>query len=155
MYLSVEQVMLFKQIEQKIITEVVYHYWVNKANPQEEFRFLEFIELKFDDSTNLFLKKEEDAECLQITAGFNIQKTNETLKAEFKGLIYYDSRKASNSLIWKPILNNRIAVIEMEKEEELFMGETILLVAADGYQVLLHTMPEGLDAEVYAPDRNA
>ena len=60
MYLSTEQLTRFKQIENNIIKDVLYHFWVNKAVANEEFRFLEYIELRFQKGLHLFITKEED-----------------------------------------------------------------------------------------------
>ena len=155
MYLSTEQLASFKQMEGKSIKEVLYHFWVNKATPAEEFRFLEYIEIKFQEELHLIITKEEEVGDLNVTSGIDIKKTNETLKKEFSGLIQYDSRIATNSLVWKPLLGIKIVNVQMEEEEGLFLGETVLLVGENGHEVLLYTLHDGLDAKVYAPDKDA
>ncbi len=155
MYLSTEQMASFKQIEGKSIKEVLYHFWVNKAIPAEELRFLEYIEIRFQEGLHLVITKEEEVGDLQVVSGIDLRKTNETLKDEFIGLIKYDSFRATNSLVWKPFLGDKIVSVQMEEEEGLFLGETVLLVGENGHEVLLHTLQEGLNARVYAPDKNA
>lgn len=155
MYLSTEQMAYFKQIENKSIKAVIYHFWLNKAVPKEEFKFLEFIEISFYDGFQLIITKEEELGDLQVIAGIDIKKTNETLKAEFNGLIQYNSQIATNSLVWKPLLGEKIISVQMEEEGDLFLGETVLLVGQNGHQVLLQTLHEGLEAKVYAPDKDA
>lgn len=155
MYLSTEQLACFKQIENKRIKDVIYHYWANKAVPNEEFRFLEYIEIRFVEGLPVFITKEETAGDLQVIPAIDLKKTNEELKAEFNGLIQYDSRIATNSLVWKPLLGDKIIGVELEDEEGLFLGETVLLVGESGHEVLLQTLHEGLDATIYAPDKDA
>ena len=155
MYLSTEQMASFKQIEGKSIKEVLYHFWVNKAIPAEELRFLEYIEIRFQEGLHLVITKEEEVGDLQVISGIDLRKTNETLKEEFIGLIKYDSFIATNSLVWKPFLGDKIVSVQMEEEDGLFLGETVLLVGENGHEVLLHTLQEGLNARVYAPDKNA
>lgn len=155
MYLSTEQLASFKQMEGKSIKEVLYHFWVNKAIPAEEMRFLEYIEIRFQEGLLLIITKEEEAGDLQVTTGIDVRKTNESLKKEFNGLIQYDSRIATNSLVWKPLLGDKIVSVQMEEEDGLFLGETVLLAGENGHEVLLHTLHEGLNATIYAPDKNA
>lgn len=155
MYLSTEQMASFKQMEGKCIKDVYYHFWVNKAIPTEELRFLEYIEIRFREGLQLVITKEEEGGDLQVTTGIDVKKNNETLKDEFKGLIQYDSRIATNSLVWKPLLGDKILSVQMEEEEGLFLGETVLLIGEKGHEVLLHTLQEGLNATIYAPDKNA
>jgi len=155
MYLSTGQLASFKQMENNRIKDVIYHFWVNKAVPTDEFRFLEYIEIRFQQGLQLLITKEEDAGDLQVVAGIDFKKNNEALKAEFNGLIQYDSRIATNSLEWKPLLGDKITSVQMEEEEGLFLGETVLLVGENGHEVLLHTLQEGLDATIYAPDKDA
>ena len=155
MYLSTEQMVSFKQMEGKSIKEVLYHFWVNKAIPAEEMRFLEYIEIRFNEGLHIVITKEEEAGDLQVVTGIDLRKTNETLKEEFNGLIKYDSFIATNTLVWKPLLGDKIVSVQMEEEEGLFLGETVLLVGENGHEVLLHTLQEGLDAKVYAPDKDA
>lgn len=156
MYLSTEQLTCFKQIENNIIKDVIYHFWVNKAVAKDEFRFLEYIEIRFQKGLHLFITKEEDAGDLQIIYGIDLKKTNAALKEEFNELIQYDSRNATNSLVWKPFLAEKIINVQMEEEENgLFLGETVLLIGENGHEVLLHTLHEGLNATIYAPDKDA
>lgn len=155
MYLSTEQLASFKQMEGKSIKEVLYHFWVNKAIPAEELRFLEYIEIRFQEGLLLIITKEEDSGDLQVTTGIDLRKTNEKLKEEFNGLIQYDSRIGTNSLVWKPLLGDKIVSVQMEEEDGLFLGETVLLAGENGHEVLLHTLHEGLNATIYAPDKNA
>ncbi len=155
MYLSTEQLASFKQMEGKSIKEVLYHFWVNKAIPAEELRFLEYIEIRFQEGLLLIITKEEDSGDLQVTTGIDLRKTNEKLKEEFNGLIQYDSRIGTNSLVWKPLLGDKIKSVQMEEEDGLFLGETVLLAGENGHEVLLHTLHEGLNATIYAPDKNA
>lgn len=142
-------------MEGKSIKEVLYHFWVNKAIPAEEMRFLEYIEIRFQEGLLLIITKEEEAGDLQVTTGIDVRKTNESLKKEFNGLIQYDSRIATNSLVWKPLLGDKIVSVQMEEEDGLFLGETVLLAGENGHEVLLHTLHEGLNATIYAPDKNA
>ena len=103
----------------------------------------------------LIITKEEDSGDLQVTTGIDLRKTNEKLKEEFNGLIQYDSRIGTNSLVWKPLLGDKIKSVQMEEEDGLFLGETVLLAGENGHEVLLHTLHEGLNATIYAPDKNA
>ena len=155
MYLSTDQLTRFKQIENNIIKDVLYHFWVNKAVANDEFRFLEYIEIRFQKDIHLFIKKEEETGDLQVIQGIDIMKTNDALKVEFNGLIKYDSFKATNSTVWKPLLDDKIISVQMEEEDGLFLGETVLLIGENGHEVLLHTLHEGLNATIYAPDKDA
>ena len=155
MYLSTEQLACFKQMENKHIKDVIYHFWANKAVPTEEFRFLEYIEIRFVEAVPIFITKEETSGDLQVIPAIDLKKTNEELKAEFNGLIQYDSRIATNSLVWKPLMGDKIISVQLEEEEGLFLGETVLLVGESGHEVLLQTLQEGLEATIYAPDKDA
>ena len=155
MYLSTDQLTRFKQIENNIIKDVLYHFWVNKAVANDEFRFLEYIEIRFQKDIHLFITKEEETGDLQVIQGIDIMKTNDALKVEFNGLIKYDSFKATNSTVWKPLLDDKIISVQMEEEDGLFLGETVLLIGENGHEVLLHTLHEGLNATIYAPDKDA
>ena len=149
MYYNPEHLKLLKSAEGKILSNVLYHFWVNKANPQDIFSFVEYIELQFTDDSKLILQKaEEISEMILPLATLDIELLNHNLHVEFKGSLQYQTRNASKTIAWQNLINDKIDDVLVEEEDGLFIAEAII-IGTHKHQTIIRLENDGLEAEEY------
>ena len=149
MYYNTEHLQLLKSAEGKTLEKVVYHFWVNKANPQDIFSFVEYIELFFTNNTKLILQKaEEISEMILPLSTLDIALLNHQLQVEFNGSLQYQTRDASNTDAWKHLINHLIDDVLIEEDEGLFIAEAII-IGSHTHQTIIRLENDGLEAEEY------
>lgn len=149
MYYNAEHLKLLKSAEGKVLNKVLYHFWVNKANPQDIFSFVEYMELYFNDDSKLILQKaEEISEMILPLATLDIELLNHNLQVEFSGSLQYQTRDASNSKAWQNLINDTIDDVLVEEEEGLFIAEAII-IGTHKHQTIIRLENDGLEAEEY------
>lgn len=149
MYYNAEHLKLLKSAEGKTLSKVLYHFWVNKANPQDIFSFVEYMEFQFTDNTKLILQKaEEVSEMILPLAELDIELLNHNLQVEFTGSLQYQTRDASNTKAWKDIVNHIIDDVLVEEEDGLFIAEA-LIIGTHTHQTIIRLENDGLSADPY------
>lgn len=149
MYYNAEHLKLLKSAEGKILTKIYYHFWVNKANPQDIFSFVEYMEFQFADDSKLILQKaEEISEMILPIPTLDINLLNHQLQVEFNGSLQYQTRDASNSKAWKNMINQVIDDVLVEEEDGLFIAEA-LIIGTHKHQTIIRLENDGLEAEEY------
>lgn len=149
MYYKEEHLKLLKSIEGNTLSKVLYHFWVNKANPNDIFSFVEYIELQFIDSSKLILQKAEDIiEMILPLPVLDVALLNHNLQIEFKGSLQYVTKDASNTKPWKDLINKLIDDVLVEEDEGLFIAEAII-IGSHTHQTIIRIENDGLEAEEY------
>ena len=149
MYYNTEHLQLLKSAEGKTLDKVEYHFWVNKANPQDIFSFVEYIELFFKDNSKLVLQKaEEISEMILPVEKLDIALLNHQLQIEFKGSLQYQTRDASKTDAWKNLINHVIDDVLIEEDDGLFIAEAII-IGSHTHQTIIRLENDGLEAEEY------
>lgn len=149
MYYNAEHLKLLKSAEGKVLNKVLYHFWVNKANPQDIFSFVEFMEFQFTDNSKLILQKaEEVSEMILPLATLDIELLNHNLQIEFTGSLQYQTRDASSTKPWKDLVNHVIDDVLVEEEDGLFIAEA-LIIGTHTHQTIIRLEDDGLVADTY------
>ncbi|MEI7977478.1 MAG: hypothetical protein WCI53_01430 [Bacteroidota bacterium] len=149
MYLNNEHLKLLKSAEGKILEKVYYHFWVNKANPEDIFSFLEFIEFQFTDEAKLILQKADDVNDMIIPVpSLDIALLNYNLQIEFNGSLQYQTRDASNGNAWKNLIGFEIDDVLVEEDDGFFIAEAII-IGTHKHQTIIRLENDGLEAEEY------
>jgi len=149
MYLNKEHLKLLKSAEGKILEKVYYHFWVNKANPEDIFSFLEFIEFQFTDEAKLILQKADDVNDMIIPVpSLDIALLNYNLQIEFNGSLQYQTRDASNGNAWKNLIGFEIDDVLVEEDDGFFIAEAII-IGTHKHQTIIRLENDGLEAEEY------
>jgi hypothetical protein len=149
MYLNNEHLKLLKSAEGKILEKVYYHFWVNKANPEDIFSFLEFIEFQFTDEAKLILQKADDVNDMIIPVpSLDIALLNYNLQIEFNGSLKYQTRDASNGNAWKNLIGFEIDDVLVEEDDGFFIAEAII-IGTHKHQTIIRLENDGLEAEEY------
>jgi hypothetical protein len=149
MYLNNEHLKLLKSAEGKILEKVYYHFWVNKANPEDLFSFLEFIEFQFTDEAKLILQKADDVNDMIIPVpSLDIALLNYNLQIEFNGSLQYQTRDASNGNAWKNLIGFEIDDVLVEEDDGFFIAEAII-IGTHKHQTIIRLENDGLEAEEY------
>jgi hypothetical protein len=127
----------------------LYYFWVNKANPQDIFSFVEFMEFQFTDNSKLILQKaEEVSEMILPLATLDIELLNHNLQIEFTGSLQYQTRDASSTKPWKDLVNHVIDDVLVEEEDGLFIAEA-LIIGTHTHQTIIRLEDDGLVADTY------
>jgi hypothetical protein len=149
MYLNNEHLKLLKSAEGKILEKVYYHFWVNKANPEDIFSFLEYIEFQFKDEAKLILQKADDVNDMIIPVpSLDIALLNYNLQIEFKGSLQYQTRDASNGNAWRNLIGFEIDDVLVEEDDGFFIAEAII-IGTHKHQTIIRLENDGLEAEEY------
>jgi hypothetical protein len=149
MYLNNEHLKLLKSAEGKILEKVYYHFWVNKANPEDIFSFLEFIEFQFTDEAKLIIQKADDVNDMIIPVpSLDIALLNYNLQIEFNGSLQYQTRDASNGNAWKNLIGFEIDDVLVEEDDGFFIAEAII-IGTHKHQTIIRLENDGLEAEEY------
>jgi hypothetical protein len=149
MYYNAEHLKLLKSAEGKVLNKVLYYFWVNKANPQDIFSFVEFMEFQFTDNSKLILQKaEEVSEMILPLATLDIELLNHNLQIEFTGSLQYQTRDASSTKPWKDLVNHVIDDVLVEEEDGLFIAEA-LIIGTHTHQTIIRLEDDGLVADTY------
>jgi len=149
MYLNNEHLKLLKSAEGKILEKVYYHFWVNKANSEDIFSFLEYIEFQFKDEAKLILQKADDVNDMIIPVpSLDIALLNYNLQIEFKGSLQYQTRDASNGNAWRNLIGFEIDDVLVEEDDGFFIAEAII-IGTHKHQTIIRLENDGLEAEEY------
>ncbi|MES2726712.1 MAG: hypothetical protein V4643_06390 [Bacteroidota bacterium] len=138
-------------MEGKLLTQVYYHFWVNKSKPDDVFSFVEYIELLMKDGSTLVLQKAEDNDMILPLAAIDIPTLNAQLMGDFNGQLQYQSRNAGKTKAWEHLVNTTINDVLVEEENGRFSAE-IITIGNKNNQTVIRLENDGLEAEEYIID---
>lgn len=144
-YLNSEEIQLLEDFNSKNkILSVFYYYWINTSNPDKHYRFIDVIELVFDDSSSVFFKINDDDSGIAITTEFEFEKYKTNLQTEFLQQIRLQKVEATVLDVWKTALISPFKKIEVVSEGSRYLS-TAFLIAFENIKIefLFHPV-EGL-----------
>jgi hypothetical protein len=144
-YLNSEEIQLLEDFNSKNkILSVFYYYWINTSNPDKHYRFIDVIELIFDDSSSVFFKINDDDSGIAITTEFEFEKCKTNLQTEFLQQIRLQKVEATVLDVWKTALISPFKKIEVVSEGSRYLS-TAFLIAFENIKIefLFHPV-EGL-----------
>ncbi|PXY42120.1 hypothetical protein DMB65_02470 [Flavobacterium cheongpyeongense] len=144
-YLNSEEIQLLEDFNSKNkILSVFYYYWINTSNPDKHYRFIDVIELVFDDSSSVFFKINDDDSGIAITTEFEFEKYKTNLQTEFLQQIRLQKVEATVLDVWKTALISPFKKIEVVSEGSRYLS-TAFLIAFENINIefLFHPV-EGL-----------
>lgn len=149
-YLNPEEIQLTKDINtKKNILSVFYYYWINASNPNEDYSFIDVIELVFDDHSSLFFKLNDDDSGINITQNFEYEEYKTSIQSEFLLQIKLQKVEVTTLPIWRSVLQNSFEEITAIVEKGKFLSTTFW-IAFKNQKIELNFHPiEGLVVTEY------
>ena len=142
-----EELQMLLNMEGKTLTKVLYHQWMNNADANGIMHFIDYIELIFEDNNRVFLHRPDEEERITPLANVNIALLNQDLLKEFKGKLKIVSKDFSETLLWKPLINNVLTAVLLDEDEPgVYTTEALVLEAGYDKVLIGLAMGEGLEA---------
>ena len=149
-YLNPEEIQFIKVINtKKNILSVFNYFWINTSNPNEDYSFVDVIELVFEDHSSLFFKINDDDTGINITQNFEYEKYKTSIQSEFLLQIKLQKVEVTTLPIWKSVLTNSFEEITAIVEKGKFLSTTFW-IAFKNQKIELNFHPiEGLVVTEY------
>jgi hypothetical protein len=126
-YFSVDELQALQELEGQLLKQVVYHNWVNKINPAEQFEFLDKLELVFHNGRIVFAANEDNSG-IGIVPDFDGEAARLRLLHEFNGKIDLRSDDMTFNPLWVLTAGKTMYSIELVKDREgLYRNDCLLL----------------------------
>ncbi|HTL82817.1 MAG TPA: hypothetical protein VL651_13985 [Bacteroidia bacterium] len=149
-YFNHEELLAFKNCENKPLTKVVHHFWINRTQPGELFEFLDKIELTFGDNSRLvFATKTDELPGICLDQDFDSEKEKFLLMNDFGGKIDMRSSVETSSGLWKDAEGKILREVQLVDDgENTYRDDAVLLDFGD-HKIELRPAAEGLILEPF------
>lgn len=147
-YFSYDHLKKLKATEGHVLKNVIYHNWINKANANDRFEFLDKLELQFDDLTIVFTVPETDEAGLILADDFDGEKYRLQLLHEFGGKIDIRSDNMNSNVLWENAIGKKLITMGVVHEgDNVYSNSSALLDFGDEQ---LEVRP-GIDGVIIEP----
>lgn len=136
-----------------MLVEIKPHFWVNSANKQEPYIFLEWLELVFNTGQVIFLQNNADHNRLELV-DVNIDNEKKLVANRFNNTIKIVTETGSSNDFWKPLINQKITLIENPVLEEVHYEGGFMLMGNNYAFLLTPAEEEGISVERYLDDES-
>lgn len=151
-HFSNEEIVTLNALENKHLSSVKYHYWVNNAKANNPYETLDYIEFYFQDGSLLFFSG-KTKEGISIEKP-NIEQERNELKQKFGNQINLVSLDVSNDQIWQPALSLALEFVALRKgQEHYYLNDAVLLNFGD-YEIIIYHDQESLLVEQMLDDED-
>jgi hypothetical protein len=106
-YFAPYEVQQLHELKGKLLDRVVYTIWRNVAKPAESYEALEWLELNFQDGTQLSLTAGEETSGLQLKE-FNFGLEQTRVIQQFRGQVELERVEMNDSPIWKNLIGEAV-----------------------------------------------
>lgn len=131
------------------VTAVFYHLWVNLIQPDNQFIFIDAIELHFENKQPLFFKINEPDTGFSILTDYNFEKEQQELAEQFNGVLSLKRIDVSTAPLWVENIKTPIIGIKPERGEAQFSGDYISITFEAGALEIDYDQEKGLLVEVF------
>ncbi|HTF81076.1 MAG TPA: hypothetical protein VL947_05110 [Cytophagales bacterium] len=122
-FFNYDEVLALDKIQNRSLTKVLYHYWVNVAK-DEEVKVLDTLQLFFEEGAPLSLTGRTD-ECLKLIEA-DIEKDSKELMEQFGGQIVLQTEDMTDTLLWGE--TGILQYISLRKSDEgQYLNDAMLL----------------------------
>ncbi|MFN8438163.1 MAG: hypothetical protein U0V72_11060 [Cytophagales bacterium] len=157
MYFSAEEVIELDKIQNKNISQVIAHYWVNITDENNPIKVLDTLEINFNDGEKLGLTGRTD-ECIKLCKT-DIDKDREEIINQFHGKIVIQTADLTQTDDWKNAQN--LAYISLRKDSNgQYLNDALLLcfeskelvIFYDGDSLAIEEVFEEIDEDSLTED---
>lgn len=138
-------------IKSKMVVEVKPHFWVNMADKENPYVFLEWLELCFADLSTIKFQANSDLKSLEMV-DVDIDREKKLVLERFNGTIKIVSELGSKNDFWKPIINQIVSFTSNPTLEEIDYPGGLLLNCGKYAYLLNCSEEEGIHLERFVDE---
>jgi hypothetical protein len=149
-FFSPEELSLLQETsKQKTVTAVFYHLWVNLVQPDNQFIFIDTVELHFENHKKLFFKINEEDTGFSIVTDYDFEKEQQQLTEQFNGTLSLKRVDVSAAPLWVKNIKTPLLAIKVEREDEQFSGDYVSITFEAGALEIDYDQESGLTVAVF------
>lgn len=149
-FFSPEELSLLQETsKQKTVTAVFYHLWVNLVQPDNQFIFIDTVELHFENHQKLFFKINEEDTGFSIVTDYDFEKEQQQLTEQFNGTLSLKRVDVSAAPLWVKNIKTPLLALKVERENEQFSGDYVSITFEAGALEIDYDQESGLTVAVF------
>nr|WP_315158764.1 hypothetical protein [uncultured Flavobacterium sp.] len=149
-FFSPEELSLLQETsKQKTVTAVFYHLWVNLVQPDNQFIFIDTVELHFENHQKLFFKINEEDTGFSIVTDYDFEKEQQQLTEQFNGTLSLKRVDVSAAPLWVKNIKTPLLAMKVEREDEQFSGDYVSITFEAGALEIDYDQESGLTVAVF------
>ncbi len=144
-HFSDEEIVTLNALENKLLSTIKYHYWVNNTQANNPYQTLDYIEFQFIDGSVLFLSgKTKNGISIEKP---DIEEERRSVKSKFGNNINVISLDMSHEILWQPTLSHHLEYVALRKgQEHHYLNDAVLMNFGE-YEILIYHDEDGLLVE--------
>jgi hypothetical protein len=147
---SSQEVSLLSQVQKgSKVTAVFYHLWVNLVQPDNQFIFIDTVELHFENEQKMFFKINEEDTGFSIVTDYDFEKEQQQLTEQFNGTLSLKRVDVSAAPLWVKNIKTPLLAIKVEREDEQFSGDYVSITFEAGALEIDYDQESGLTVAVF------
>jgi hypothetical protein len=131
------------------VTSVFYHLWVNLVQPDNQFIFIDTVELHFENNQKMFFKINEEDTGFTIVTDYDFEKEQQQLTEQFNGTLSLKRVDVSAAPLWVKNIKTPLLAIKVEREDEQFSGDYVSITFEAGALEIDYDQESGLTVQVF------
>ncbi|OOV28862.1 hypothetical protein BXU11_02660 [Flavobacterium sp. LM5] len=149
-FFSPEELSLLQETnKQKTVTAVFYHLWVNLVQPDNQFIFIDTVELHFENHQKLFFKINEEDTGFSIVTDYDFEKEQQQLAEQFNGTLSLKRVDVSAAPLWVENIKTPLLAIKAEREDTPMTGDYVSITFEAGALEIDYDQESGLTVAVF------
>lgn len=149
-FFSPEELSLLQETsKQKTVTAVFYHLWVNLVQPDNQFIFIDTVELHFENHQKLFFKINEEDTGFSIVTDYDFEKEQQQLTEQFNGTLSLKRVDVSAAPLWVKNIKTPLLALKVERENEQFSGDYVSITFEAGALEIDYDQESGLTVQIF------
>jgi hypothetical protein len=147
---SSQEVSLLSHVQKgSTVTAVFYHLWVNLVQPDNQFIFIDAVELHFENHQKMFFKINEEDTGFSIVTDYDFEKEQQQLTEQFNGTLSLKRIDVSAAPLWIENIKTPLLGIKVEREDEQFSGDYVSITFEAGALEIDYDQESGLTVQVF------
>lgn len=139
------------EIQGKCLQYVICYLWINQINPKEPIDLIDAVEFIFSDGDKITLSGNEYQEGL-IFVNYDFEQQKNLIEKEFQGKIKIYKVNASNTDMWKDVIDQKIINIRLTKDQtsNQYLSDEIIMEFENKEMRLIQVHPiDGVILDYY------
>ncbi|GAB4207211.1 MAG: hypothetical protein Fur0023_17830 [Bacteroidia bacterium] len=139
------------EIQGKCLQYVICYLWINQINPKEPIDLIDAVEFIFSDGDKITLSGNEYQEGLTFV-NYDFEQQKNLIEKEFQGKIKIYKVNASNTDMWKGVIDQKIINIRLTKDQtsNQYLSDEIIMEFENKEMRLIQVHPvDGVILDYY------
>jgi hypothetical protein len=150
-YFTNEELIQLNQVQGKILKKVIIHLWQNNVDKNHPVELIDNLLLIYGNDEKLTICSDQERGSLCLNE-FHYEAEKEALKAEFQEKIRIIRIDASTTKMWSDLIGKEITGIQLAKEHEHYLSDSILLIVGDEQRTIALNPLDGLLIDLFEAD---